>query len=50
MKYFRSYLDARAYCRNNELDVVPEKVNVWLDMSWESVWAVRTTSRTAAPV
>lgn len=42
MKYFRSYRDATAYCKNSGSSEKPAKVNVWLDMSWTKVWAVRT--------
>ena len=41
MKYFRSYRDAVAYCKNNELGGKPQKAKVWLDMQWQEVWAVK---------
>ena len=46
MKYFRSYQDASAYCKNNDLHGKPLKVNVWLDMSWTKVWAVKIPATT----
>jgi hypothetical protein len=39
-KYFRSYLDAMAYIRNNELKTTPYKSEVWLYLGRESVWTV----------
>ena len=49
MKYFRSYRDAAAYCKNSGSSEKPAKVNVWLDMAWRKVWAVRTAESGGAP-
>lgn len=46
MKYFRSYRDAAAYCKNSGSSEKPAKVNVWLDMSWTKVWAVKIPATT----
>ena len=40
MKYFPNYWEARNYIKNNNLNVKPKKVRVWVYPAWEEIWSV----------